>query len=190
LEDMNPLLKLNLGCGENRISGYVNVDKYGSPDICHDLETFPWPWEDNSVEEVRLNHVLEHLGETVSVYFGIIKELYRICAANAEIHVTVPHPRHDDFLNDPTHVRIVTPDGIILFSKAKNREWIKGKYANSPLGLYLNVDLEIISLNYILDPLWTERLNSKQLTESQMEEAYRNYNNVVKEIRMIIKVVK
>ena len=65
-----------------------------------------------------------------------------------------------------------------------------GKYANSPLGLYLDVDLEIISVNYILDPLWTEKLNSKQLSESEMEEAYRNYNNVVKEIRMIIKVVK
>ena len=187
---MNTLSRLNLGCGENHISGYVNVDKHGKPDILHDLETFPWPWSDNSVGEVRLNHVLEHLGETVPVYLKIIKELYRICASNAEIHIVVPYPRHDDFINDPTHVRIVTSDGILLFSKAKNREWIRGGYANSPLGLYLDVDFEITSLTHILDPLWAEKLHNREITEPQLDEAFRNYNNVVREIRMVLRVIK
>lgn len=187
---MDAMFKLNLGCGENHMPGYVNVDKYGKPDLLHDLEIFPWPWEDNTVQEVRLNHVLEHLGETVAGYFRIIKELYRISVANAELYINVPHPRHDDFLNDPTHVRIVTPEGLMLFSKAKNREWIEGRYANSPLGLYLNVDFEIMSFDYILDPLWAEKLNNKELSETQIAQAFRNYNNVVKEIRMVLKVVK
>jgi hypothetical protein len=187
---MHNLLKLNLGCGENHIQGYVNVDKYGNPDVLHDLETFPWPWDHNSVKEVRLNHVLEHLGETTAVYMQIIKELYRICVANAEIHIAVPDPRHDDFINDPTHVRAVTPDGLLLFSKSKNREWIKGGYGNSPLGLYWDVDFELMSVNYILDPFWHEKIEKKESTESQVDEAYRNFNNVAKEIRMILKVMK
>ncbi|MBM4146315.1 MAG: hypothetical protein FJ240_08595 [Nitrospira sp.] len=187
---MNALLKINLGCGVNQIPGYINVDKYGSPDIRHDLETFPWPWETNSVCEVLLNHVLEHLGETNSVFFGIIKELYRICSSGAEIHVAVPHPRHDEFLSDPTHIRVVTPDSLALFSKSKNREWIEGRYANSPLGLYLDVDFEVASVNYVLDPFWTQKLNNKEISKSQLDEAFRNFNNVVKEIRMILKVVK
>jgi hypothetical protein len=187
---MDTALRLNLGCGEHHKDGCINVDKYGNPDVLHDLETFPWPWEDNSVQEVELNHVLEHLGESAAVYFRIIKELYRICKAGAKIHIGVPHPRHDDFINDPTHVRVVTPDGLLLFSKSKNREWIDGGYANSPLGIYLDVDFEIESVNFTLDPVWAEKLDRKEITEEYIDQAFRNFNNVVKEIRMVLRVVK
>ncbi len=129
-------------------------------------------------------------GESAAVYFRIIKELYRICKAGAKIHIAVPHPRHDDFLNDPTHVRVVTPDGLLLFSKSKNREWVDGGYANSPLGLYLDVDFEIESMNYILDFVWAEKLSKKEITEEHINQAFRNFNNVMKEIRMVLKVVK
>ena len=96
-------LKLNLGCGEKRIPGYINVDKYGSPDIKHDLESFPWPWETNSVSDIVLIHVLEHIGKDVEIYFGIFKEMYRICTHGAKIKIIVPHFRHQFFYDDPTH---------------------------------------------------------------------------------------
>ena len=101
------------------MAGYVNVDKfdYGKPDTLMDLEETPWQFADDSVDEIMLNHTLEHLGRDAQTFFAIIKEIYRVCKNNALIEINVPHPRHDHFINDPTHVRIVTPALLDLFSK-------------------------------------------------------------------------
>jgi predicted SAM-dependent methyltransferase len=105
-------MRLNLGCGNRKLQGWRNVDKVPdcSPDELVDLEQLPWPWPDNSVDEIFLSHVLEHLGQATDVYLGIIKELYRVCRDGATITIIVPHPRHDHFLTDPTHVRAVTAE--------------------------------------------------------------------------------
>ena len=177
-------LKLNLGCGQNHVPGYTNVDKFGSPDVKWDLEVFPWPWPDNSVDEIVMSHVLEHLGETIKGFFGIIKELYRVCRPGAIIQITVPHPRHDDFLGDPTHVRPFTPESFQLYSKENNRKWQEGRYANSPLGLYLDVDFTVALLRMDLDEPFAQQLQSGQLNQQQIAQIAKFQNNVVKSIHV------
>ena len=185
---MPTLLKLNLGCGSDHRADYVNVDRYGRPDILLDLEEYPWPWEDNSANRVILKHVLEHLGKTPEIYLEIMRELYRICTAGARIDIIVPHPRHDSFLDDPTHVRAVTPASLKLFSKSKNNEWLKAGSSNTPLGLYLDVNFEVVDVKWILDPVWAELLRDKD--EIFINQAMKRYNNVVMEIQMVLEVLK
>ena len=69
-------MKLNLGCGSKILDGYTNVDKfdYYKPDVVHDLETFPYPFENNSVDEILISHVLEHIGQSPQIFLQIIKE--------------------------------------------------------------------------------------------------------------------
>lgn len=177
-------MKLNLGCGQNKLAGFVNVDSQpaAAPDVLADLEAFPWPFDDGSVDEVVMNHVLEHLGRDPQVFIGIFRELYRVCAPGAKIMIVVPHPRHDHFLGDPTHVRVVTPEVLSLFSKANCRRWAEAGAANSPLALYADVDFEIRDARFIVDPAFADKPNVPDLI--------RHWNNVVVEIRMVLEVIK
>ena len=73
-------MKLNLGCGKDYIDDWVNVDFYDDSkcDVTHDLEAFPWPWENDSVSEIRIIHTLEHLGVDWKVYIKILQEMYQL----------------------------------------------------------------------------------------------------------------
>jgi predicted SAM-dependent methyltransferase len=187
---LSKLLNLNLGCGNQKIPGFIGADKFGNPDVVHDLEQFPWPWDDNSVASVIMSHVLEHLGRDTATYFGIIKELYRICVHNADILIKVPHPRHDDFLGDPTHVRPILPEGLALFSKRLNREWIRKNVANSTLGLHLDVDFEITESRTVLDPEWQVAIQNGEISQDEVLKAASRYANVIKESIIILRVMK
>jgi hypothetical protein len=184
-------MRLNLGCGNRRLEGYFNVDKYPAcnPDAVVDLEVLPWPWPDNSVEEVDLHHVLEHLGQRTETFLGIMGELYRVMMPNALAHITVPHPLSDGFLGDPTHVRPITPISLHLFSQARNRETIARGWPNTPLGLYLGIDLELVEVRYEVQPHWRE-LASDPSRKQEMERAIFERFNVVSDIKMTMRKVE
>lgn len=185
-------MRLNLGCGHKKRAGWVNVDRspLGSPDQVVDLEDTPWPWADDSVDEVLLSHVLEHLGADTHTYLSIWKELYRICKGTAEVHIMVPHPRSDDFLADPTHVRPILPAGIELFSQAANRRHIANGAANTPLGLQLGIDFELVSVDVVPAEFYANALREGQMSRKELMAAGERWNNVFREIRIRCRAVK
>lgn len=93
--------KLNLGCGNDLKEGYVNIDLYGNPDVKHDLEDFPYPFNKNTFEEVYASHIIEHLDDTIKV----MKELHKICKNKSKIIIKTPHFSHYNALTDITHKR-------------------------------------------------------------------------------------
>ncbi|MDJ0715538.1 MAG: hypothetical protein QNJ54_15135 [Prochloraceae cyanobacterium] len=185
-----PDLRLNLGCGSRHLEGYINVDKFGNPDILLDLETFPWAWEDNSVVEIEMRHVLEHLGQQTQIYLKILQEIYRICAPGAKIHVVVPHHRHDNFVHDATHVRAITPLGLSMFSQRLNREWQEAGKSYTPLGLYMGVDFELVNTTYVPSEIWFERYPDRSEDKDFLLSESAIYNNLIREVDMTLVAVK
>jgi hypothetical protein len=124
------------------------------------------------------------------VFKEIIRELYRVCVNSAELLVKVPHPRHDDFITDPTHVRVITPAMFSMFSKRLNAEWIKNGAANTPLALYWGVDFEIKKVEYMLDEPYRSQMADGAISSDQITTFSRERNNVVKEISIHLVAVK
>jgi len=185
-------MRLNLGCGFNKSTGYVNVDSsdHCAPDIVRDLEQTPWPWADSSVDEIVMRHVLEHLGATTEVYFSVLREMYRVCRPDARITIVVPHPRHDDFLHDATHVRAITLEGLSMFSRKNCEEWIANGNANTPLAMIVGVDFEIVDTEISLEEPWASKHSLKVISDTELLLAIKQYNNIVKETKAVLRVVK
>ncbi len=185
-------MRLNLGSGHSRMTGYVNVDRAteSSPDVQWDLEQFPWPWPDNSADEILFNHSLEHMGANANVFLKIMTEVYRICKADAVVRINVPHPRHDTFLNDPTHVRPITPSLLQLFSRKQNDGWKAAGGANTPFAHYLNVDFDVLQANRVLDEPYSSQFVAGKITPEELGDMERKYNNVVREFQILLQVRK
>ena len=108
-------LKLNIGCGNKTYPNFVNIDKVSLPDIDKkwDLEKTPLPFPDNSVEEVRAEHVLEHVWN----YVPLMEDLWRICKPGATIYIEVPYFRYEGAFRDPTHCRFFSEYSFEYFSE-------------------------------------------------------------------------
>ena len=134
-------------------------------------------------------HVLEHLGQRTEVYSNILSELYRVCCHGATITVVVPHPRHGDFLYEATHVRAVTV-GFSMFSCKNCEEWIVKAQAKTPLAMIARVNFDVVESEFILDEPWASKLALKSLTQVQVMEAIKIHNNVAKETKAVLRVIK
>jgi SAM-dependent methyltransferase len=82
-------LRLDLGCGTTKKEGFIGVDSRQFPgvDVVHDLTT-PWPWKDDTVDEVFCNHFLEHLGPKDRIHFA--NELWRVLKKGAKAQINTP----------------------------------------------------------------------------------------------------
>ncbi len=181
-------VKLNLGCGKNKYPGYVNIDKETvfEPDLTIDLEQTPWDLADDCADMIVLNHVLEHLGRDPQVFLAIMKELYRVARDQCILIVNVPHPLHSDFRTDPTHVRSIGPDTMMMFSKEACDFWEQSGYANTAFAHICEVDFELTSIDYIPDRITAAKLEELGLLKESdnLAELAEIFNNLVKEVKM------
>lgn len=106
--------KLNLGCGDKKIQGFLGIDhiKTEATDLAHDLNIIPYPFKDNSVDEIIADNVLEHLDNPLAV----MEELYRICQRGAILKVSLPYYKSSGAFTDPTHKHFFTENSFQYFS--------------------------------------------------------------------------
>jgi SAM-dependent methyltransferase len=96
-----PVLKLNLGCCDRAIPGYVGVDITAGPYVDQEADLNQrWPWPDSSVDEILAFDIIEHLRDARFT----MNEAYRVLKPGGQFHICVPTTDGRGAFQDPTHI--------------------------------------------------------------------------------------
>lgn len=85
-------MKLHLGCGTNKLTGWVNIDSVAAvnPDLVHDISE-PLPYPDLSVDEILAEDLLEHFDKYAR--YLVFGEWVRVLKVGGTVTVQVPNFR-------------------------------------------------------------------------------------------------
>jgi hypothetical protein len=166
-----PLLKLDLGCGQNKREGFSGVDfvKGDGIDYVHDLFTFPWPFKDQSVEEVHCSHFFEHVPNMLRGKF--MDEMYRVLVYGGKATVITPYYTSIRAIQDFTHEwPPVSPNSFLYFNKGwrEQNKLTHGHYA-------LKCDFDF-TYGYTVNGAWTAR------NDETRNFAMANYVNAIDDL--------
>ena len=157
VEQADQPLRLDIGCGKNKREGFVGVDQYkmDGVDIVHDMRE-PWPWQDDSVEEVHCSHFLEHLTGKERVHF--MNELHRVLKQGAKASIIAPHWCSNRAYGDFTHQ---WPPIAEMFFYYLNKDWRK---AQAP---HTDVEFNADGYSCDFDATWGYALHPQLMTRNQ-----------------------
>ena len=127
---------LDLGCGNRKIKAgrkdeVIGIDfknPIAKPDVSHDLNKLPYPFDDNTFDFIYASYSLEHLDNPLRV----MEEMHRIAKPNARIVVKVPHYSYG-WAN-------------ILHKKVFGVHFIEEAFTRNSLERYSDVEFKIINV--------------------------------------------
>ena len=174
-ESKSDLFLLDLGSGASPRYGHKGVDLYPGVGVTYvvDLEAYPWPWEDSSVDGVTSNHLVEHVRDLPA----FMAELWRVCKPGATVEISHPYQFNVRAWQDPTHVRALNEISWFYFD-AKWR-------GNRPE--FGASDFELVELDAVPEENWKEMAADHP---EDFERACRNQINVVSDLRVTLRCRK
>lgn len=81
---------LDVGCGlKSKKEGSIGLDMRAAPhvDVIHNLNDFPYPFEDNEFDWIEMSHILEHVDKPLDV----MNEIHRIAKDGSTVRIITPH---------------------------------------------------------------------------------------------------
>lgn len=153
--------ELLIGCGNSRRKKLslddrdwqdlttLDHDPNCGADVIHDLETFdPWPFDDNSFNEVHAYEVLEHIGRQGDYrkFFHDFSEIYRVLKPGGHLIATCPSWQSIWAWGDPSHTRVISEASIVFLSREQYHNQI-GRTAMTDFRWLWKGDFEAVHLD-------------------------------------------
>ena len=141
-------MKLNLGSGGRPLKGYCNVDisdTIPDVDLVHNLDNMPWPFENDSIDEVVMAHCLEHLED----HNAAMGEIHRILKPGTKAVISVPHFTWQLAFADPTHKHFFAHPTFYYYVNKGN--YFHFKFTSCRVRILFGKRLSL--WNYLIEPL-------------------------------------
>jgi len=169
-QETKKLVKLDVGCGKNKKEGFIGIDKIklDGVDIVHDLDAYPYPFDDNSVDEIHASHIIEHLKDLCA----FMDEMYRIMKPDTKLTVIAPYYSSMRAWQDPTHKRAISEVTFMYFNKG----W-RDINKLDHYGIKCNFEF---TYGYAVTQAWATR------SEEARNFAIRHYINVIDDIHVVL----
>jgi len=186
-------VKIDLACGSKKKEGYIGVDiaNVEGVDIVHDLTQYPWPIEDNSVDNIHCSHYMEHVPhvdikgilkqsssfeefksktiESKDGFINFVNEVYRILKIGGTAEVIVPHYMSVRAFGDPTHTRYIGDFSFLYLDK----EW---RDENNISHYGIECDFEMIASYHIGNELL---LKSQEVRDEAFVKEWNAINDLI-----------
>ena len=154
-------MELLLGCGNNRekkvgLPGLpetwskdlitLDIDDHCSPDVLHDLNRLPYPFDENMFDEIHAYEVLEHCGAQGDwrFFFNQFDEIHRILKPGGYFIATCPNWDSPWAWGDPGHTRIISPESLVFLVRSEYEVQV-GKTAMTDYRGAYEGDFELIT---------------------------------------------
>lgn len=162
IEETEVELKLDLGCGKSKKPGFLGVDQrsFEGVDVVTDL-TKPWPWEDGSVTEIHMSHVLEHFTGPQRVH--IFNEMYRVLAKGGKATIATPHWCSNRAYGDFTHQWPPVSEMLYFYISKK---W---RLENAPDN---DIEWNPAGYNCDFEASWGHSIHQEFVTKNQERQAF------------------
>ena len=166
-------MKLDLGCGMRKKSGFVGIDitkKGTQADVAWDLEKFPYPFKSRSVSAIYCAHYIEHTRDLIA----FMNELWRITLTGSELEFIAPYYTSVRATADPTHTRFISENTFYYYDKSWRKE---NKLEHYPI----KTNFKLVKIDYHIYP------DFKDLSDEDLLYASRHMWNVYDDIHVILK---
>lgn len=116
-------MKLDIGCGMRKADGWVGIDirQYKGVDHVLNIGKDPYPFEDDTFDEIKAIHVLEHLYP--EELFHCVEECWRVCKPSGFFYIEVPKAMTPAYFAHPDHKIQFTRDTFAFFQVPADTDW-------------------------------------------------------------------